>query len=261
MKAPHHRAALVGGALSVFLLVSLGLAFGLPLDATDRSTPFDDATALDSDAFTERASLHVDDELFGAYTLTVADDGAEHLRLEANDSAYREERYTSDGEIIHRKTTVDSRSAATGLAANADGEVVDRYSDGESYVLIERANATKASTPAEAASQWRQVVRSALRQADYERVDAKGALTIYAARDAWNVGEDVRDVRVSDAEGEVAVDGAGQVDEADVSYRVTPAMSYGHYYANRDRSQAVTATYEIEAGVDSVTRPDWVAAD
>lgn len=259
MDTDPRRLVLAAAVVALLIAASIGLAFALPLDATDRTTPFETTAGTDATApYTETAAVHIGGVDFFDYSYATTADGAEHLVLEVDGGDHYEERYSpANSSVTHARISVVDAEEADRLATDSDGEVVDRYqADGRHVVVVE---GKEISPPAEVADAWRHIVWSTAFRTDYEPVGVTDGFDVYEARDAWHLSDSPgRDVRLSRTNGEIVVDDDGQLHGADVSYRVTPAKSYAHYHLNRNDGEPVTVAYDFDTEDVEIGAPDWV---
>ncbi|WP_255192002.1 hypothetical protein [Natronobeatus ordinarius] len=253
------RLILTAAVVVLLAAASVGLAFTLPLESTDRSIPFDTTAGTDATApYTETAAVNIDGGIFFDYSYVAAAEGAEHLVLETDGGNYYIERYSAgNSSVTHTRISVVDEEEADRRADNSDGEVVDRYQEDSRHVVLLKGE--EITSPGESADSWRYLVWSTLYQADYEPASTADEFDVYAASDAWHLYDGPgRDVRISHTDGEVVIDGDQQVHRTDVSYRVTPGMSYAHYYRNLNDSETLSVAYDFDAVDAEVDAPDWI---
>lgn len=259
MDVDPRRLILVAGVVSLLAAASVGLAFTLPLESTDRSIPFDTTASTDATApYTETAAVHIDGVMFFDYSYVAAAEGAEHLVIETDGGNYHVERYSpGNSSVTHARISVVDEEEADRFADDSDGEVVDRYQEDNRHVVILEGD--EVTPPAKVVDSWRYIAWSTLYRADYEPASTADGFDVYAASDAWHLYDGPgRDFRLSHTDGEVVVDGDQQLHRADVSYRLTPGMSYAHYHRNLDDSESVSVVYEFDTVDAEVDAPDWI---
>ena len=259
MDIDSRRLILAAVVVALLAAASVGLAFTLPLDSTDRSIPFDTTAGTDATApYTETAAVHIEGVIFFDYSYVTTAEGTEHLVLETDGGNYSAERYSpSNSSVTHARISVVDEEEADRLANDSDGEVVDRYQEDSRHVVI--LEGEEVTPPAKVVDSWRYIVWSTLYRADYEPAGTANGFDVYAAGGAWHLYDGPgRDFRISHTDGEVVVDDDQQLHRADVSYRFTPGMSYAHYYRNRDDSESVSVAYDFDTGNAEVDAPDWI---
>lgn len=259
MDIDSRRLILAAVVVALLAAASVGLAFTLPLDSTDRSIPFDTTAGTDATApYTETAAVHIEGVIFFDYSYVTTAEGTEHLVLETDGGNYSAERYSpGNSSVTHARISVVDEEEADRFADDSDGEVIDRYQKDSRHVVI--LEGEEVSSPAEVADSWRYIAWSTLYRADYEPASTADGFDVYAASDAWHLYDGPgQDFRISHTDGEVVVDGDQLLHRADVSYRLTPAMSYAHYHRNRGDSESVSAVYDFDTVDAEVDTPGWI---
>ncbi|OVE85512.1 hypothetical protein [Natronolimnobius baerhuensis] len=254
----NRRSALLAVVICAGIVTTGVLAVYSPTDA--RAAEPADPTELEG-SYTVSETVLVDDDLFVSLESTVDSDTGEQRETLAFEDITYDHYWSGDGER-YTKATAESADRLEEWLAETDDEVL-RTSEDE-HSAITTADGAVSDGPATAVYPDR-LIYSQLEMTAFEQTaettDSGTALAVYEPETGWTeieTGESTYETQyVTDTDGEVHVDEAGQLQYSNITLERVDASTWGEYVLERGESWTTTLEYDVIETAENV-QPEWL---